>query len=94
MFRNIGGTIKAASLILAIVALTIFCVCMVLMISNDFENYADYWDLIIAIAVTLMLSLIMYGFGQLVENSDRIARQIKHNSTIKTNESNTDKNKQ
>ena len=73
MYDNIGGKIKGlAKAIVIIVAIAAAITGFALMISNDDMILAGLLIMIVAPLVAWISSWLLYGFGQLIENSDKL----------------------
>lgn len=70
MFRNIGNKIKIAARIAALVEI-IFCVVFgfVLLVSVESMALTGFLIMTVGSLISWLSSLILYGFGELVENS-------------------------
>ena len=70
MFRNIGQTIKTLASILLWIGIACSVVIGVFLLAND--NLAGPLCIIIGGFLSILSASLIYGFGQLVENSDYI----------------------
>ncbi|MBQ8783015.1 MAG: hypothetical protein IJZ57_04510 [Clostridia bacterium] len=84
MFENIGGKIKKLARVwLWLGLIGFFGLAMIMFISSsdaygaeeDFYSTLGYIFLLGGPIYTYMSSLLIYGFGQLIENSDNIIKQ-------------------
>lgn len=82
MFENIGGKIKMLAKILTALGCFASLVIGLAMGAKTGENGALLFLFIILIGclVSWLSSFILYGFGQLVENSDILAKHYKNQS--------------
>lgn len=72
MFKNIGKKIKIlAQVITWINILAFFVLGMALM---DLSELAGFLVMIIGVIVSWLSSFLLYGFGQLIDNSDKLVR--------------------
>lgn len=90
MFSNIGRIIKGVAMAMTVITLTLFCVCLALIISAGKEGMADYLLWAGAGAAGGIVALLIYGFGQLIENSDTLAGANRHISKEPSNRSDRD----
>ena len=84
MFNNIGGKIKKLAVILTVIEMTASIIAG-FVLAEDTEGIS----LAIAVAVCLIAwisSFVLYGYGQLIYNSDKLVR------TYTSNKINDDKN--
>ena len=81
MFGNIGGKIKKYAEILCWIGIGLSVVIALLLVANDNgRNNSAFTGLLLLIIGPLLSwvnSFVLYGFGQLVENSDEIVRHFK-----------------
>ena len=81
MFDNIGGKIKTLAKVVCWIGI-IACIItgIVLMATNDDLVLAGILTAVVGSLLSWVGSFILYGFGQLVENSDIIAEQSARNN--------------
>ena len=76
MFNNIGGKIKTVAMTLCIIESVISAILGLVLIVVDKSTIATGILLIIVGPLLAWLgSFLLYGFGQLIENSDILVRQ-------------------
>lgn len=81
MFKNIGGKLKTlaeVSACLGIIASAIWGMILIAVGIEDGYPFGIFLGLIVMVAGGLgswILSFVMYGFGQLIENTDKIVEQ-------------------
>lgn len=76
MFNNIGGKIKIVAMTLCIIESVISAILGLVLIVVDKSTIATGILLIIVGPLLAWLgSFLLYGFGQLIENSDILVRQ-------------------
>ena len=90
MFNNIGGKIKTLAKVICWIGI-ISCIItgIVLMAINDDFVLIGILTAVVGSLLSWISSFVLYGFGQLVENSDVIANRNIHNHTDSTNSSNS-----
>lgn len=87
MFNNIGGKIKGLAKFMCWVGIIICVILGFLIISSSYSGYYYYYSRqgMIVIGVLIMVggsiiswlsSLLIYGFGELVENTSIIRRKM------------------
>ena len=75
MFNNIGGKLKMVAEIFTVTGIIVSIIFGILMFAENF-----LYGLLIMIAGSLiswLSSLVMYGFGHLIENTDKLLEQQK-----------------
>lgn len=75
MFRNVSGKIKMMAVVLLVVGLFASLVGGIAVIDNgnEFSVPAGLGVMIGGAAVSFAISFLVYGFGQIVENTDKMA---------------------
>ena len=73
MFKNIGGKIKALALIISGFGMVFSIVYAIVLIKDDLLKVGVNAVILIAV-ISLISSFILYGFGQLIENSDKLVK--------------------
>ena len=68
MYSNIGKQIKVLALALGSILLSVGVVAWIVFMSQDNQPYA--WSFLVGGVVGYLSSWFLYGFGQLIENSD------------------------
>ena len=78
MFSNIGGKIKALAVVISVLGIAASVICGGVMAAKN----ALYGVLIIVFGSlgSWLSCLTLYGFGQLVENSDKIVEKLDRTS--------------
>lgn len=79
MFRNIGGKIKGlakAATALGIIAYIVIGI--IIMCIDDDIAFVGVLVMIVGAFISWISSFILYGFGQLIENSDMLVKLSKH----------------
>jgi len=72
MYKNVGHTIKIVADIGCLIGVVASIICFFIL-SKDGNVPTAIWQLICGILGSWLGSLVLYGFGQLIENSDIIA---------------------
>ncbi len=76
MFNNIGGKIKTVAMTLCIIESVVSAICGLVLIVTDKRTILPGILLILIGPIIAWLgSFLLYGFGQLIENSDILVRQ-------------------
>ena len=73
MFKNIGGKIKALAITLAGLGIGFSIVYFIVLIKEDLLKVGSNAAILIAV-ISLVCAMILYGFGQLIENSDKLVK--------------------
>jgi len=80
MYKNIGKKIKTLAKVLAWIGImlsVLFGLALILLDEGETQTtVAGVFYILLGPVISWLGSLMMYGFGQLVDNSDRIANQI------------------
>lgn len=99
MFNNIAGTIKTLAKIVFWFA-TILCLIFGIAswVTEEKEFIMGIYPIIVSLGLTIGGSFLIYGFGQLIENTDIIAQQserqnIKHEKYVQKKKDAADKAK-
>ena len=90
MFDNIGGKIKTLAKVVCWIGI-IACIItgIVLMATDDDLILVGILTAVVGSLLSWVSSFILYGFGQLVENSDTIANRNVNSHSNSTNSSNS-----
>lgn len=75
MFDNVGGKIKGVAMATFILELAAFVILGLLILAQ--ENLYGLLFLLLGPVIAWLSVLLLYGFGQLIENSDIIAEEYK-----------------
>lgn len=102
MFDNIGEKIKSLAVILCRIGIIVYILAAIAMIifgSSNYEEAITAWGVIVLIAgpfLSIANSLIIYGFGELIEKVCIIERNIcgEKNKTIIHSKSETERTAQ
>lgn len=71
MYNNIGGKIKMLARVLAWIGIIACFIIGIVLISNDEDTvFIGFLTMILGSLVSWVSSFVLYGFGELVENSD------------------------
>ncbi len=86
MFRNVGKSIKTIAIVFCIVDMISSIITGIVLMAED-DDYIALGLLIIFLGTFLAWvgALFIYGFGQLVQNSDIIANKIDPHTYIRNN---------
>lgn len=77
MFENIGGKIKTLAKVVCWIGIIVSCIYgLLIMAKNEGLILAGLIIIIIGILCSWVGSFTLYGFGQLIENSDKIANSL------------------
>ena len=77
MLRNVGHTIKIIAYIVLIIALIAIVIGIVgSFTTNSPIRQAQQWTIFLLAIVYAVSAVVLYGFGQLIENSHRIAGSL------------------
>lgn len=92
MFNNIGGKIKGVAQFITLIGIIVSVIIFLIIVSsgNDQSFILGFVILIVGCIGSWLSSLLLYGFGQLVENSDILVE--KRNPKLSSNENNYYKN--
>ena len=89
MFTNIGKKIKVLAIVLTVIGILAYVIIGVIIIANSRHN-----DELVVIGIAIMIigslmswlsSFILYGFGQLIDNSDILVQQARNRSMPNNN---------
>ena len=88
MFDNIGGKIKGLAKVIFIIS-ACFIVLLGIILMTSLQMYGSFYSLIfglIFMAIGILFSWIsswfLYGFGQLIENSDVLVKESKKQTNV------------
>lgn len=76
MFKNVGGKIKLITEILMWLSFMSFPIYGFVIIINDKDVLKGIIVILLGIFLTWVSSVFLYGFGQLIENSDKIVETM------------------
>lgn len=91
VFENIGGKIKTVALWFATIGISISIIAGFFMIIIALINYADVLCILGIVTLSCgsllswITSLFIYGYGQLIENTDKLVESQDKNSKTRTN---------
>lgn len=90
MFDNIGGKIKGVAAAFTWIGIALSSLTgLVVMFSNEDTPLPGLLIIIIGCLASWLSSLTLYGFGQLIENSDILVEQGKNRTTNQNNNCNS-----
>ena len=72
MFDNIGGKIIALAKLVCWLDIIVFLVIGIIVISNRDSVFLGIMIIVVGALLSWVGSFLLYGFGQLIENSDAI----------------------
>lgn len=75
MFENVGGKIKIVSKVMVWIEIIFSVIGGLALLFNRYTQVAGLALLIAGPLVAWLSGLFLYGFGQLIENTDRMANQ-------------------
>ena len=95
MFDNVGGKIKGVAQLVTWLGIIASVIGFTVLVGNEDTTGLSFAVLIVGCIGSWLSSLTLYGFGQLIENTDIIAKSNAQNiSTENNNSSNTNSNQQ
>lgn len=84
MFKNIGGKIKGLASVIAWLGIIVSVVTGVIYMATAFDGVGiGFLILVLGSLVSWISSWLLYGFGELIENTSKIAKNITPNNTPK-----------
>ena len=81
MFDNIGGKIKGVAAAVTWIGIIFSCITGLVMLCEEKTALAGFLIMIFGSLGSWLSSLTLYGFGQLIENSDILVAQGKNKPT-------------
>ena len=93
MFENIGSKIKGVARVFFIIGCIISVLAGFILMTNTSYIILGYVVILVGILLSWLSTILLYGIGQLVENSDICAELMSQNA-IEKNESSDKENEE
>lgn len=82
MFENIGGKIKAVAQVVCWLGIIVSVICGIIMITQGGgTSFIGFLIMILGSLFSWIGSFMTYGFGQLIQNTDKLVAEKNSNST-------------